>query len=195
MSQTPLSVSKAAKMFGVHCKTIREWADNGKLKHIRTPTGQRRIILEEENQEVKKRIIYCRVSSPKQKDDLERQIQYLKTLYPGYEIVKDVGSGINFQRKGLLSLLDLCLRGMVSEVVVASKDRLCRFAFELLEWLFQREKVKLTILEQNDLSPEQELSNDVLSIIQVFRCRRNGKRRYKGGENEAQNCQKNQEIV
>ena len=123
MSQT-LSVSKAGKHFGVHPQTIREWADDGRIKCIRTPTGQRRVIIEEKNQEIKYKAIYCRVSSQKQKDDLQRQVDYMQKTFPGYKTFKDIGSGINFKRKGLLTLLDACLQGHVEEVVVSDRDRL-----------------------------------------------------------------------
>lgn len=192
MSEQKLSVSKAAAHFGVHPQTIREWCDTGKIKSIRTPSGQRRIVLSssttsnQDNLEQKVKAIYCRVSSNKQKDDLVRQITFMQTQFPGYQVYKDVGSGINFRRKGLITLLDHCLQGMVSEVVVSSRDRLCRFAFELLQWLFERQGTKLTVLEQGDGSPELELSNDVLSIIQVFCCRRNGKRRYSRSISESE---------
>jgi predicted site-specific integrase-resolvase len=175
-----LSVQQAAQHFGVHPQTIRVWTNDGTVKSIRTPTGQRRIVVEDKKDDKKEnsiKAIYCRVSSAKQKDDLQRQIDYLKEKYPSYQIFKDIGSGINFQRKGLLTLLDMSLQGLVEEVVVTSRDRLCRFAFELLSWMFERQGTKLTVLEQTDESPECELSNDVLSIIQVFCCRRNGKRR------------------
>jgi excisionase family DNA binding protein len=182
MTDLTVSVSKAAKQFGVHPSTIRDWADNGRISSFRTPTGQRRIKLLNQHQNLQKeekiRAIYCRVSSQKQRDDLQRQISFMQEKFKDYQIFQDIGSGINFKRKGLIALLDKCLQGMVSEVVVSSRDRLCRFAFELFEWLFERQGIKLTVLEQGDESPESELSNDVLSIIQVFCCRRNGKRRY-----------------
>ena len=187
---TPVSVGVAADVLGVHPQTIRAWADGGKIKCSRTPSGQRRILLPETPTEsdfssTKKDTfgaVYCRVSSPKQKDDLQRQVAHMQKLYPKYKVYTDVGSGINFKRKALLSLLDAALQGMVSEVVVASRDRLCRFAFELLEWIFSRGNTKVTVLQQTDASPESELSDDVLSIIQVLCCRRNGRRRYSGVE-------------
>jgi predicted site-specific integrase-resolvase len=98
--------------------------------------------------------------------------------YPGYTVISDVGSGINFKRKGLLSLLSKCKQGCIREVVVASRDRLCRFAFELLEWFFKEHNIQLKVHFDADQSPEQELGDDLLSIVQVFCCRRNGKRRY-----------------
>lgn len=190
-----LSVKQAADTYGVHPQTIRLWTENGKLNSFRTPSGHRRIVCpahvtsfnpqqirpnKEETRPSgqKDRIVYCRVSSQKQKDDLERQVRYMQERFPGYKVLTDIGSGINFRRKSLRALLDAALSGTVEEVVVASRDRLCRFAFDLLEWLLQRSGTKLTILQQGDESPEAELSDDVLSIIQVFCCRRNGRRRY-----------------
>ena len=97
--------------------------------------------------------------------------------YPGHTVISDIGSGLKFKRKGLLSLLELCERGLVQEVVVASKDRLCRFGFDLVAWFFERQGVRLLVLEQDDKSPEAELAEDVLSVVQVFSCRWNGRRR------------------
>jgi excisionase family DNA binding protein len=179
-----LSVGQASKKFGVHEQTIRVWVEQGKLNAFKTPSGQRRIIISKEATKAKEypkeqyKAIYCRVSSGKQKDDLKRQTEFMQQRYKGYKVFQDIGSGINFKRKALLSLLDDTLNGLVEEVVVSSRDRLCRFAFELFEWIFERQGTKLTIINSVDNSPESELSDDVLSIIQVFCCRRNGKRRY-----------------
>jgi len=99
--------------------------------------------------------------------------------FPGYTIIKDIGSGLNFKRKGFLSLLELIEGGNVQSLVVASKDRLARFGFDLVEWICNRYKVELVVLDRNeDKSPEQELVQDVLSVIQVFNCKWNGRRRY-----------------
>lgn len=193
MQQLPgvYSVGQAAQLFGVHEQTIRQWANAGKLQYFRTPTGQRRIVTNDtrtvatdepqqqhKTKEGRYKAVYCRVSSSKQKDDLQRQIQHMSSLYPEHRVYSDIGSGINFKRKALVALLDDALGGLVEEVVVASRDRLCRFAFELFEWLFQRGGTKITVLQQGDGTPESELAEDVLSVIQVFCCRRNGKRRY-----------------
>lgn len=98
--------------------------------------------------------------------------------FPDHEVVTDVGSGINWKRPGLLSILERAQRGTVRQVVVASRDRLCRFAFELVEHVLKTGGAELLVLESDDQSPEQELSDDLMSIVQVFCCRRNGKRRY-----------------
>ena len=127
-----------------------------------------------------KKVCYARVSSKKQMDDLDRQKDFFRCNYPNHIVVSDVASGINWKRKGLLSLLESSMRGDISEVVVAHRDRLSRFAFELLEWIFRKNGVELVVLNRNDnQSEEQELSDDVMSIIHVYSCRKNGKRRYK----------------
>jgi predicted site-specific integrase-resolvase len=175
------------KLYGVSVITLRRWADSGKIESIRSPGNQRLYkVPEEKPRETprKERIVYIRVSSPKQKDDLERQRAYMASRYPDHEIVSDIGSGINWKRKGLLTILDSAMQGNIEEVVVASRDRLCRFAFELIEWILRQAGSKLVVLEQTDQSPERELSDDLLSIVQIFCCRRNGKRRYNNVHNE-----------
>lgn len=188
-----VSVGEASEIFGVSAKTIRRWCDNQNVKHIITPTGQRRIDInsksirnstnrkdnpEESCNIFKKDICYCRVSTYKQKDDLERQISYMVNKFPGCTIIKDIGSGINFKRKGLLSILEQAEKGYLRSLTVTSKDRLCRFGFELIEWFLRRNNVEILVLNKEDSSPEQELTRDILTIMQVFNSRWNGKRRY-----------------
>ena len=195
-----LKTSEACKHFNVAPNTIRKWADEGLIKVVRSdPTqngfGHRRYDISSfknqivqdisQGKEIKKnefdgRICYCRVSSKHQADDLTRQIEFMQNKYPNYEIIKDIGSGINFQRPGLLRIINRAIEGNVKEVVVAYKDRLCRFGFELLECVFTKCNVKLVVLN-NELpkSAEQELSEDLLSIVHVFSCRSNGRRKYK----------------
>jgi predicted site-specific integrase-resolvase len=99
--------------------------------------------------------------------------------------MRDIGSGLNFKRKGLVSLLHDVADGRVEEIVVASRDRMARFGFELIEWICNKYATKLVVLEQNDdTSPESELATDLMSIINVFCCRRNGRRRYRESRNE-----------
>ena len=97
----------------------------------------------------KKKIAYCRVSSQKQHDDLERQKDFFRHKYPDHFIITDIASGINWKRKGLQTILEQSMQGDISEIVVTHKDRLCRFGFELLEWIFQKYKVKVIILDIN----------------------------------------------
>ena len=112
-------------------------------------------------------------------DDLERQKCYFKSRYPDHKLVTDIGSGLNWKRKGLKTILDLAMQGNISEVVVAHRDRLCRFAFELLEWILLRCEVQLVVLNgPKGQSSDSELADDILSIVHVYSCRQMGKRRY-----------------
>lgn len=173
---------QASKFFGVHPGTLRRWADNGTIVYKRTVGGQRLYSVSNPNvlptQSKKVSYVYARVSSSKQKDDLQRQIEMLQDKHPDYLLVKDIASGLNFKRRGLLKLLDLSNKGLVESIVVTSKDRLCRFGFDLLEWQLEQNNVKLVVLDKTDKSPEEEFTEDILAVLQVFACRWNGKRRY-----------------
>ena len=112
-------------------------------------------------------------------DDLKRQEDFFKQQFPNHLLVTDIGSGINWNRKGLKTLLEQYLSGNISEIVVAHRDRLCRFAFDLLEGIFTSLGVKLVVCDQNQgKSSDAELTDDILSIIHVYSCRKMGQRRY-----------------
>jgi len=189
MNESYITTAKAKKILGVHEDTLRRWADDGLFPSIRTPKGTRlynvsKFVNQQGNQAQesaqKENICYCRVSSKGQKDDLERQISYMQERFPGHKIVTDIASGINFKRKGLRSIIQLASKGGVKQVVVAYRDRLCRFAFELVEWVFQIYQVELLVLNKEvDSSEEKEMAEDLLAIINVFNCRVNGRRKYK----------------
>lgn len=172
--------SEACKFFGVTKSTLLRWEEKDRVKTKRTTGNHRRYLLSNsDTKEVRKKYIYVRVSSNKQRDDMERQCSFLLSRYPDHTIVKDVGSGLNYKRRGLLKLLEWSNTGLVSEIVVYSKDRLCRFGFELLEWQFLQNNTKLVVYEQSDKTREQEFTEDILAILQVFACRWNGTRRYR----------------
>ena len=133
----------------------------------------------------KRKICYCRVSSKKQMDDLERQKDFFRREYPDHELVTDVGSGLNWKRKGLKTILEQSMLGNIERVVVAHRDRLCRFAFELIEFIFESNNVKLLVLDtEAGESGNDELTSDILSIIHVYSCRSMGKRRYTSQKNK-----------
>jgi len=178
---------EACKQLGLHPNTLRKLADNAKIKYYKTESGQRRYDIEAYLGIVRKRTVvcYCRVSSYKQKDDLQRQIAYMADKYPEAEIVKDIGSGLNYKRKGLKSLLDRAIKGEVIELMVAHKDRLARFGIELITQVIESSGGKVVVLKQNNLSPEQELTADLLHILPVFSCRMHGLRNYKNQVREA----------
>ena len=187
-NEKTLSVQKSAQYIGVSKQTIRNWCNKNKIQYFKTPSGQRRIhksqlqtiINDISTLEKKENYIYARVSSEKQNNDLQRQISILKYNYPDYKLVTDCDSGINFKRKGLRTILESAMQGNLNNVVVAHRDRLSRFGFELIQWIIESNNGKLTVLDQkSEESGNEELANDLLSIIHVFNCRQMGKRRYK----------------
>ena len=120
-----------------------------------------------------------RVSSSKQKNDLQRQIDYLHEKFPNHDIISDIGSGLNFKRKGFVKILECLIEGGIKEVVVAHKDRICRFGYDLVEQLFKKFGSVLTIVESDGIKePINEFAEDVLSIITVFTARYYGSRKY-----------------
>ena len=169
---------KAKEFFGVSAPTLRKWADTGKIECIRTPSGQRLFKLFSLNKSNRRNVCYCRVSSVSQKDDLRSQVRFLQEEFPDYEIIKDIGSGLNWKRKGFNALLDSVMRGEVSRIVVAHKDRLCRFGFELFSRIAAYHGTEILVLDDTQLSPAQELTSDLISIIHVFSCRLYGLRKY-----------------
>ena len=129
----------------------------------------------------KRKICYCRVSSNKQKEDLTRQVEYMKTKYPNHEIIKDIGSGLNYKRKGLLEIIESGIKGEIEEVVVAYKDRLTRFGYEMIEYViekFSNGKIKIENIEE-EKTPQEEIVKDIMSIMNVYVAKINGLRKYK----------------
>ncbi len=173
-----LKPREVCKLYNIKPRTLLNWSYDGKIKFTRNLAGHRRYIIEDSEQpKVQRKICYCRVSTASQKEDLERQINFFRIEYPGYEIVTDIGSGINFKRKGFNTILDLAIDGDVKEIVVTHKDRLCRFGFELIERIIQeRSNGVIVVLNKTETSPEQELTRDLISIITVFSSRLYGLR-------------------
>ena len=136
--------------------------------------------MKERSKKNKLSICYVRVSFNSQKDDLERQIKYMKKRYPNHTIIKDISSGINMNRKGLNKIIDLAIEGKIEEVVVAYKDRLARFGYTMIERIIEKYsngKIKI-INKKNDILPQEELMEDVMDVMNVFIARRNGMRKY-----------------
>jgi predicted site-specific integrase-resolvase len=182
-----ITTQEARRILDVTTQTLRKWDSEHKVRTIRTSSNQRRyhkqdiydIIGGDSNVVKKEQVVYARVSSKKQMDDLARQVDFLRTKFPNHLVVTDVGSGINWDRKGIETILERALRGAIDEVVVAHKDRLCRFAFGLFERIFRMCKVRLIVLDMDDTkSTEQELADDLLSIVHIYSCRNMGRRRY-----------------
>jgi excisionase family DNA binding protein len=175
-----VSTREACKQLGVHPNTLRNWDRDKTITTIRTPGGQRLYDLNSIIPTGKRNFIYARVSSRNQKDDLKSQVEYLRARYPNHELVEDIGSGLNFKRKGFRTLLELIMQGDVGELVIAHRDRLCRFGFELVVAVATKNKCRIVVLENSSLSPQEELVRDLLSIVHVFSCRLYGLRKYSG---------------
>ena len=184
------SIGQFAKAIGKTTKTLRNWDKNGKLKPVRVEDTRYRYYSQEQlnhflglklEKQINKKIIgYCRVSSHKQKDDLERQIENVKTyMYAkGYqfEIITDIGSGINYNKKGLNQLIDMVTNSEVEKIVVLYKDRLIRFGYELIGNLCNKFGTTIEIIDNTEKTEQQELFEDLVQIVTVFSCRLQGKR-------------------
>ncbi len=194
---------KAREELGVTDQTLRIWADEGRIKSITAKGGMRLYDIstikkgQEEEPIKKQKYIYCRVSTSKQKEDLERQVSYLSNKYPEHKVIKEIASGINFKRKAFQRLLDACTCGGVEEIVVANKDRLCRFAWEHFKWFFHRFGANIIVDSEEDSkeqSREQELADDLLSIVHVFSSRHYGSRRKYTKKGTPRGKDKNAEV-
>jgi putative resolvase len=177
------------KHYGVCTATLRRWAEKGQVRAIKTPGGKRlyhSVDIQRSfgfdapptRADQKAKVCYARVSTRHQQGDLDRQVQDLKQAFPTHEIVQDVGSGLNWNRKGFGALLDRVQQGTVGEIVVAHRDRLCRFAFQLVERFCKAFGTKLVVRDETDdrHGTTEELSDDLMSIVTVFVARNNGKR-------------------
>lgn len=173
--ETLYSPKEVCKLYAITPRTLLNWSYDGRINFIRTDGGHRRYYIKNTTpvEEPKRRnICYCRVSTHSQKEDLERQSNYMRLRYPNHEIVTDIGSGINFKRKGFNSILDLAIQGDIGEVVVTHRDRLCRFGFELVERLVtERSNGVIVVLDKKEISPHEELVCDLISIVTVFSSR------------------------
>lgn len=179
-----ISIGDMAKRLGVSISTLRRWEEEGRgPKSIRTRGGQRRYEVIGAKSSPSKRITiaYARVSSHDQKEDLRRQQKVLEMYCAAkgwsFELISDLGSGMNYRKKGLKQLIDKILEGKVERLVITHKDRLLRFGAELIFSLCEAKNVEVILIHQGETPTfEEELSKDVLEIITVFSARLYGAR-------------------
>ena len=183
-----LNRKEASKMLNVHYHTLYKLAEKKEIETIKKGDRQyynvKKYLKEKgiiETVKNRKYICYCRVSSQKQKEDLLRQIEYMKREYPYHEIITDIASGLNYERPGLKKILKYATDGIVEELVVAYKDRLTRFGFEMIDWLIkEKSNGKIKILNNNEeLTPTEEITKDIISIMNIYTAKVNGLRKYK----------------
>jgi len=180
-----LRPKEVCQRLGISYATLREYVKKGYIKPVILETGKWRF--KEEDVErlvgiVRKRkvILYARVSSNKRKDDLINQVKYLEENVKDYDqVITDVGSGLNMKRKGFLKLLKMILNNEVSKVVVAYPDRLVRFGFEIIEEVCKAHNCEIVVLNKEDKTPEQELIEDLISILVSFSGKLYGMRSHK----------------
>lgn len=185
-------ITEAAKYLGYTTFTLQRLDREGKLKPIGRTATNRRIYSKEQldrflgRSKCKKRktIVYCRVSSNSQKNDLKSQRQALETFVCASgiapdEYIEEIGSGLNFKRKKFNEIMDLIGKGEISNLIIAHKDRLVRFGFDWFEHYCDVNDCKITIMNNETLSPREEMVNDLMTIINCFSSRLYGLRSYK----------------
>lgn len=179
-----------AKAIGVSVPTLRRWDNEGILVAKRTSANQRYYTDEDFNALRGKKpieqvnVVYCRVSSSNQKEDLKSQISAMETfcLNAGFAIdawYREIGGGMNFKRPVFLELISRIERGEIANLIIAHKDRLCRFGFDFFEDFAAKHKCKIIVVNQESLSPQAEMIEDMLSIMDTFSSRLYGLRKYK----------------
>ncbi|NMG20352.1 IS607 family transposase [Brasilonema bromeliae] len=178
-----LTPAEAQKRYGYHPKTLTRWADEGKIQYIKSPGGHRRYLIESieklvDRVDQRPIILYARVSTTSQKDDLASQIEYLGKNYPNCKCINDFGSGLNFKRKKFISLMEQVSKQEIQSIVVAHKDRLCRFGFDFVEWFCNLNHCDIIVLNNTYKSPHQELMEDFMSIMHCFSSKLDFLRKY-----------------
>ena len=181
-----------AELLGVSVKTLQRWDRDGILKANRTPTDRRYYTynqylqfkgIQTEN-DIRDTVIYARVSTRNQKDNLQNQVEFLKQFCNAKGIivnqcVEDFGSGLNYNRKKWNRLLDEVMANKIKAIVISNKDRFIRFGYDWFEKFCEKFNTKIIIVNNETLSPNEELVQDIISILHVFSCRLYGLRKYK----------------
>ena len=181
-----------AELLGVSVKTLQRWDRDGILKANRTPTDRRYYTYDQYLQfkgiqtenDIRDTVIYARVSTRNQKDDLQNQVEFLKQFCNAKGIIvnqciEDFGSGLNYNRKKWNKLLDEVMANKIKTIVISNKDRFIRFGYDWFEKFCEKFNTKIIIVNNETLSPNEELVQDIISILHVFSCRLYGLRKYK----------------
>ena len=198
-----LKPKDVAKILNVTVRTLQSWDRQGLLPALRTPAGRRWYSEEQINKFLNKKnsqnsekinIAYSRVSTRQQKNELENQENFIKNYVNGNGMIigkyfSDIGSGLNYKRENFLKMIELVMERKVDKIFVTYKDRVVRFGFDFVEWLCQRFGTEIVVLNDKNTSPENELVNDLISIIHVFSCRIYRLRKYKKTIKEEMKCQ------
>ncbi|PLS67369.1 MAG: IS607 family transposase [Cyanobacteria bacterium M5B4] len=192
--ESTMSTGKAAKLLGVSVKTLQRWEREGRLMPVARTDSNRRLYTEAQLRkfiglrqavsEPTRIVAYCRVSSAAQKPDLANQRKVLEEFVvarglANVEFIEEVGGGLNFKRKRFLELMDDIGRREVKTLILAHRDRLTRFGFEWFEHYAKTNGCEILVLNQDRLSPEQEMVQDLMTIVHCFSSRLYGLRNYR----------------
>ena len=179
-----------AELIGVSVKTLQRWDNDGILVAKRNPKN-RRYYTQEQLMEylnisktTDKIVIYSRVSTSNQEQDLENQIDFVKQFANAKgmivsDVYTDIGSGLNYNRKMWNKLIKECMEGRVKTIIISNKDRFIRFGFDWYESLLKDYGTNIIIVNNESMSPQEEMIQDLISIIHVFSCKVYGLRKYK----------------
>lgn len=184
-----------AELLNVSVKTLQRWDNVGILIAYRTPTDRRYYTNKQymtytsalsKEKSKGKVVIYTRVTNHGQKDALKNQVEFLKQFANARgiivdEVIQDIGSGLNYKRKKWNKLIEQSLDGKIQTIIISHKDRFIRFGFDWFKNLLESEGVEFLIVNNDSMSPEEEMVQDLISIIHVFSCRIYGLRKYKEG--------------
>ena len=181
-----------AELLGVSVKTLQRWDREGTLKANRTPTDRRYYTYDQylkfkgigSEDDDRQTVIYARVSTRNQKDDLRNQVSFLRQFCNARGMIvdrciEDYGSGLNYNRKNWNQLLNEVMEQKVKTIVITHKDRFIRFGYEWFEQFCMKFHTTILIANNEELSPQEELVQDIVSILHVFSCRLYGLRKYK----------------
>ena len=192
-----------AELLNVSVITLQRWDNDGKLKAFRTPTNRRYYTYEQyleytgmrKAADNRKIVIYTRVSTSNQKDDLKNQVEFLRQYANSKgiivdEVIEDYGSGLNYNRKKWNKLIDSCMTNEISTIIITHKDRFIRFGYDWFERFLTKFNVEIIVVNNESLSPQEELVQDIISILHIFSCRIYGLRKYKKKIREDEDVEK-----
>lgn len=181
-----------AELLNISVKTLQRWDRDKILIAKRTPTDRRYYTYDQylefkgvsNDSNTKKKIIYTRVSTNNQKDDLKNQVKFLLDFANAKgiiidETIEDIGSGLNYNRKKWNKLIEHCMENKIDSIMITHKDRFIRFGYEWFERFLGKYNVKIIVVNNETLSPNEELVQDIISILHVFSCKIYGMRKYK----------------
>ena len=181
-----------AALLGVTVRTLQRWDNDGILHAYRTPTNRRYYTYDQYLQfkgikadiDTRDVVIYARVSTRNQKDDLQNQVEFLKQFCNARgmvvnQCIEDFGSGLNYNRKKWNDLLDQVMENKIQTIVISNKDRFIRFGYDWFEKFCNKFNTEIIVVNNDTLSPNEELVQDIISILHIFSCRLYGLRKYK----------------